>query len=152
MTRNLYCNPRAWRARIAQAAIWLGVVAIGAIPFTTPSITPQETLIAYLFVALAVAAAVGVEIYLRRYVSAIDADANGVVFTTLTTFGRKQIRHGRGEIRHAGRRHDKARFGAAPSVDNHWIALHTAAGKFAFVLDVTPPATMDDDALRKALG
>jgi hypothetical protein len=152
MSTPLYRNPRAWRARIAQVAIWAGPAALGAIPFNTDGITPHETFWAFVLAALAAGVAIAMEIYLRRYVTAIDVDTNGIVFTTLTTFGRKQIRHGRNEIRHAGSRHDKANFGVSPRVDNQWVALHTTTGKFAYVLDVTPPATIDDKALRKALG
>lgn len=150
--QNLYRNPRAWRARIAQATLWLGVPLMISIPLTTPSTTPGDGVAAYVVAAVFLAAALGVEVYLRRYVTAIDADANSVVFTTLSTVGTQQKLHARGEIRHAGRRHDSAHFGFAPSVDNHWVALHTPDGKFAYVLDVTPPATVDDKALRAALG
>lgn len=152
MSTPLYRNKRAWRARIAQVAIWAAPVALGTIPFNTDRITPGETFWAFVLAALAAGVAITMEVYLRRYVTAIDTDANSVVFTTLTTFGRRRVRHGRNEIHYAGRRRDRANYGVSPSVDNQWVALHTKTGKFAYILDVTPPATMDDNALRKALG
>jgi hypothetical protein len=150
---SLYRNPRAWRARIVQAVVWVGLVAIAAIPLTPSAPATTADLFAVSFgVVLAMAAVIGVEFFLRRYVVAIDAVEGGAVFTTLATFGQRRVRHGRNEIRHAGRRHDRAMYPGAPSVDNQWVSLQTTTGQFAYVIDVTPPATIDDAALQRALG
>ena len=82
----------------------------------------------------------------------MHATPSGTVFTTLTTFGSKQTPHARSEIRNAGLRHDRANYPGAPSVDTQWISLHRKAGGFAYILDVTPPATIDEAALARALG
>jgi hypothetical protein len=149
---TLYRNPRAWRARVAQAALWIGAIAIAAAPLNSPPMTGGDQAIYAVGVLLVLGCAIAVEFFLRRYVVAIERAPDGALFTTLTTFGTMQRKRGRGEIRHAGARHDNTYYPGAPSVDNHWIALHRADGKFAYVLDVTPPATIDDKALRAALG
>lgn len=150
---ELYRNPRAWRARIVQAAVWVGLAAMLSIPFApSPPPTAADLVATGFGGVLAVGAAAGVEYFLRRYVVAIHATPSGAVFTTLTTFASKQTPHARGEIRAAGLRHDRAMIPGAPSVDNQWIALHRNEGGFAYVLDVTPPARIDQIALARALG
>lgn len=150
---ELYRNPRAWRARIVQVAVWIGLAVMISIPFTPSAPATTADLIAVGFgVLLAIGAVIGVEYFLRRYVTAVHATPSGTVFTTLTTFGAKQTPHARSEIRNAGVRHDQAMYPGAPSVDNQWISLHRKEGGFAYILDVTPPATIDAAALARALG
>lgn len=152
MSTSLYRNPRAWRARVAQGAMWVGVIAIATIPLNSPPMSGADMGVFIGGVALVLGAAIAVEIYLRRYVVAIDRADDGAVFTTLTTFATMRRKRGRGEIRYAGRRHDQSNIPVAPSVDNHWVSLHTATGQFAYLVDVTPPAQIDDKALKQALG
>lgn len=152
MNTALYRNPRAWRGRVVQVALWVGVIAMATIPLNAPPMTGADMGVFIGGVALMLAAAIAVEVYLRRYVVAIDQAPDGAVFTTLTTFATMRRTHARGEIRYAGRRHDQSNIPGAPSVDNHWVSLHTPAGKFAYLVDVTPPAQIDDKALKQALG
>lgn len=150
---ELYRNPRAWRARIVQVAVWIGVIVMLCIPFMPAApATPADRVAVGVGAALAIGAAAAVEYFLRRYVVALTVTPAGPVLTTLSTFGEKRTAHARNALRSAGRRHDAAMYPGAPSVDNHWIALQTADGGFAYILDVTPPAAIDEAALERALG
>ncbi|MDZ4775238.1 MAG: hypothetical protein SGJ23_00455 [Alphaproteobacteria bacterium] len=152
MSTNLYRNPRAWRARVAQAAIWIGLVALATIPLNAPPPTDADTAVYIGGMLLMIGAVIGMEIYLRRYVVAIDVSEGGADFTTLATLGHRRKRHGRGELRYAGERQDRFIAPGAPSVKNEWISIHDNRGRFAYVLDITPPATIDAKALKRALG
>jgi len=152
MNTPLYRNPRAWRVRVAQAAIWMGLAALATVPANAPAPTDADTAVFVGCMLLMIGAVISMEFYLRRYVVAIDLAQSGAHFTTLATIGHRRKRHGRGELRYAGQRQDRFIAPGAPSVRNEWISIHDNRGRFAYVLDITPPATIDDNALRKVLG
>lgn len=88
----LYRNTRASRPRFLQVLFWaatLGFVALGVMGLS-PNAAPGAWIISAIMAPLFALAALGMEIYLRHYVTAVTADNDGLTIETLATFGRKR--------------------------------------------------------------
>src|SRR5688572_29637696 len=89
----IYDNPRAWRVRIAQAAIWVfGGLIVWGVPFSGAPVGSQAELIfVWVIWALTLATLAGTEFYLRAYVLSIRFEGAQACITTLTFFGQRSL-------------------------------------------------------------
>lgn len=153
---RIYSNPRAWRARIAQAAISL--LAAGMVWLFVSedhaAMTSGDRIAVWFGLIFGVACFLAFEVYLRRYVVEMKRDGDALAITTLATAHRRTVRIRDGSL---GReRGDRSNLVGAPSVNNMWIPLRVPGMWPPFILDATPPAMLNrgalDAALRRASG
>jgi len=150
----LYLNPRGWRVRVAQAAIWLGALIILWLCFlAAPNFNngPADQVVivaAPIFSAFCVGA---FEIYLRHYVLAIAQADDKIIITTLASLHRRTLALDKRRLHLGGQRHEHTLPGLAPGVDNFSSRLRVTGWRWPLIIDETPPAALDRDALFKAL-
>lgn len=148
---TVYRNPRAWRVRVAQAAIaafaatavWLFISEDHA------GMATADRIAVWFGLLFGLACFLAFEVYLRRYVLRIEREARGLAITTLAT-----VHHARLVIRDGslGReRNDRSSFIGAPTVNNSWIPLNLPGRWPPFIIDVTPPAKLHRGGLEAAL-
>ena len=142
---TLYLNPRAWRVRIAQAAIWLGAAACLWLAFSTvnPSDDSLDRLVVYLAAAFMLCAVVAFEIYLRLYVLRIEGERDTLVVTTLATVHHRSVRLPVAAVSLGRKRREQAPPIRAPGYDNSWRGLRLEGQRFPFIVDVTEPTRLD---------
>jgi len=135
----LYASKRAWRVRIAQAAIWIAFIAIASVMLGPPH--PNDTLadviIGYTglaFIALCVA---GMELYLRLYVLRIEESGADMRVTTLATLHHRTRTFARTDTSFGAEHHDFSPVGAAPGVDNTWRTFKVRGQRLPFIIDTT---------------
>jgi len=137
--RLQYENKRAWRVRIAQAAIWIMFILLAGVMLGPPH--PNDTLadgiIGYGGVAFLALCVIGMEIYLRLYVLRIEEDGDAVRITTLATLHRRTLTAPRSDLVLGSERHDYSPVGLAPGVDNTWRGLRRRGQRLPFIVDTT---------------
>lgn len=146
----IYRNPRAWRVRIAQAAIWAFPAALIWIAATAPAGTSAgELALVWSLAAVAAVLLLAFEIYLRVYVIEISTEREAVRITALATFHHRVIRPG-AIVGLGAERHERGSFGLSPSFNNRWLTLKLPGQWPPLIIDVTPPARLDRAALQRA--
>jgi len=136
----LYLNPRAWRVRIAQAAIWLGGGLCLWLTFfapPNPADRPIDHLVASVAAILMVFAAVAFEFYLRLYVLRIEREGEVLLVTTLATVHHRRVRLDPGGTSLGETRRERAPAFLAPGYDNSWRGLKAKGHLFPFIVDTT---------------
>jgi hypothetical protein len=150
MTKGqIYFNPRVWRVRVAQAAIWVGAATLIWLFFSEDhaTIAIEDQIAVWFGLVLAIACVLGFEVYLRRYVVAIMREPDGLAITTLATFHRRRLLIKAGRL--GQERNDK--FSGRSVVDNNWSPLGIPGIWPPMIIDVTPPAKLDRQALQAAI-
>lgn len=135
----LYANKRAWRVRIAQAAVWIAFVAIASVMLGPPH--PNDTLAdvivgygGFAFIALCV---LGMELYLRLYVLRIEDAGADLRVTTLATLHHRTRTVSRADTSLGAERHDFSPAGLSPGVDNTWRTFKVRGQRLPFIIDTT---------------
>lgn len=151
---RIYFNPRVWRVRIAQAAVSL--LAAGMVWLFVSedhaAMTSGDRIAVWFGLIFGLACFLGFEVYLRRYVVEVKRDGDALAITTLATVHHRTMRIRDGSL---GReQNDRSSLIGAPTVNNNWIPLRVPGVWPPFLIDVTPPATLNrsglDAALRRA--
>jgi len=148
---DLYFNPRAWRVRIAQAAIWLFGAAIVWIAFSEGAYASAGEQVFVIVIALTmIGAMIGFVFYLRAYVVRITPGPDGWTITTLDALGETSFAFDPRTATLGETRHDF--MVARLIVDNQWATLRLPGRRIPLILDVTPPARLDRDAMERVIG
>lgn len=145
----LYRNSRAARPRFLQVLFWaaaLGFVALG-VAGLSPDAAPGAWIISAIMAPLFALAALGMELYLRHYVTAVTASAEGLTIETLATFGRARTVVPWREVRLGAEQHEAVDDEDAVNVNALSQTLFVR-GK-ALILDTTADA-FDAAAMRAA--
>lgn len=137
----LYQNRRAWRARVAQAAIWGGAAACVwvAAAAPRPNDTMADTIVVWVGVIFMLACVAAFEVYLRLYVLRIVRDDGALRITTLSTLHHRCVSVDAETASFSDERHEHAPPGLAPGHDNSWRGLRAKGHRFAFIVDTTQP-------------
>ena len=135
----LYENRRAWRVRIAQAAIWIAFVAIAAVMLGPPH--PNDTLadriVGYGGLAFIALCVLGMEIYLRLYVLRIEDGGADLRVTSLATLHHRTRVLPRADASLGAERHDFSLAGVSPGVDNTWRTFKVRGQRLPYIVDTT---------------
>jgi hypothetical protein len=139
---TIYDNPRAWRARIAQVAIWIGASACAWLVFEAPA-NPNDGLadriVGIAGAVLLLAALVVFEVFLRFYVLRIRRDGDTLLVTTLATLHHRTARLATVDVSLGPTIRDRSPDSVwAPSYDNLRRGLHAKGYPWPFVIDLTP--------------
>ncbi len=147
----IYWNPRAWRVRFAQAAVWALPVALTWIAATAdPATSAGELALVWGLAAAAAVLVLAFELYLRAYVIEITAEDRALRITTLATLHNRILRPQ--SITGLGAdRHERGSFGLSPSFNNRWVTLKLPGQWPPLIIDETPPARLDRSALQRAV-
>jgi len=148
---RIYFNPRAWRVRIAQAAIYGFAVLAGWLFLSEDhaGMAMADRVAVWFGLIFGAACFLAFEVYLRRYVVRIEREAEGLAITTLATVHQRTMRIHDGSL--GAERNDRSYLVGTPSVNNNWIPLRVPGVWPPFIVDVTPPATLNHGALHSAL-
>ena len=142
----IFANPRAWRVRIAQAAIWLGAALCVWLAFFSPSNPadqPLDKLVAVAGASVTLSAAVLFELYLRLYVLRIEREGDALLVTTLATAHHRHVSLDLRATALGDVRHEEVGPGLAPGYDNLWRSLKAKGQRLPFIIDLTPPARFE---------
>lgn len=145
---EIYANPRAWRVRIAQAAIWgFGAMIVWLAFFSNgPVGSMGEQIFVWVVGALMALVMAGTEYYLRAYVVDMRLEG-GLRITTLSFFGHRAITVDPALVRVGAEKHDF--FVARQVVNNFWAPMHVPGEPLPLIVDTTA-ASLDMAALERA--
>lgn len=145
----IYNNTRAWRVRIAQAAIWIGGGVIVWLAFFSDSRVESygEQVFVWVMAALSIIVMAGTEFYLRAYVLQLRAEGAKLAIETLSFFGQRSLSVDLNAITFGRERHDFSN--ARGIVSNYWIPLNVPGEVLPLIVDTTA-TDIDIDALAKA--
>jgi len=135
---QLYRNTRALRARFLHVVLWaatLGFVALALFGYWNGP-EPNSWVVGAILAPIFSLSALGMEWYLRCYVTALQATQDGLVLETLSTFGRTRTAVPWADVEFAGARHDMSEEDDAPTVDNT-AALLRVRGRGLLIIDTT---------------
>lgn len=151
MSAPIYSNPRAWRVRIAQAAVWgFGAIIVWLAYFSGGPFGGEiERAFVWAIGALVLAVMAATPLYLRAYVTEIEAGAQGVRITTLDVLGQRRFVVDASALSLGGVRHDHVQLRQV--VNNIWLALRVKGRRAPLILDLTPPAELNARALERVL-
>jgi hypothetical protein len=141
----LYENPRAWRARIVQVAMWAFTAAmiwIAIDPATAQVSSPGEMIFAQGMAGAAIVLALATEVFLSRYIIRITREGDALAVTTFLTLMHWTAHKPRRSVNLGRLRKDELRTAAAPSVSNQWRTLNVEGHILPYILDLTPPAVL----------
>lgn len=145
---EIYANPRAWRVRIAQAAIWgFGGLIVWLAFFSNGHVGSQgEQIFVWVLGALTALIMAGTEYYLRAYVVDMRLDG-GLRITTLSFFGQRSFTVDPASVRLGAEKHDL--FVGRQVVSNFWMPLHVPGEPLPLIVDTTA-ASLNESALQRA--
>ncbi len=145
---TIYDNPRAWRVRIAQTAVWIfGTTIVWLAFFSGGSMSSfGEQVFVWIVGALTACIMAASGIYLRAYVVKMRLD-DGLRITTLTFFGNRDLVVAPSEISFGRERHDV--WTVRSMVDNYWIPLNVPGELLPLIVDTTA-ARVDMQAWARA--
>ena len=138
---TLYRNTRSLRVRFLQVLFWaaaLGFAGQAALSFRAEPASDSWIVGAVLAPLLALFA-LGMEWYLRCYVTALEARPDGLVLETLSTLGRKRTSVPWADVELAGGIHETSDEDDAPSLDNSAAVLRVR-GRALLIVDTTEDA------------
>ncbi|MBY0564007.1 MAG: hypothetical protein K2P58_07450 [Hyphomonadaceae bacterium] len=148
---QLYRNTRSLRVRFLQVLFWAAAFGFAALAlfgyWNGPQ--PNSWVVGAILAPIFVLFALGMEWYLRCYVTALDADVAGLTIETLATFGRDRKTVPWRDVSLAGERHDTSDDEDAPAVDNT-AALLRVRGRDLLIVDTTENA-FDAAALQRLM-
>lgn len=144
---QIYDNPRGWRVRIAQAAIWgFGALIIWLAFFSGgPVGSWGEQIFVWVIGAVVALIMACTEIYLRAYVIEMRLD-QGLHITTLSFFGQRSFTTDPAAVRVGQEKHDFLDIPFKPVVDNYWIPLRVPGHRLPLIVDTTA-AKLDTRAI-----
>lgn len=145
----LYRNTRALRVRFLQVLFWAGAFGFAA-QAVASYISGSETdswLVGAILAPFFVLFALGMEWYLRCYVTKLEASSDGLWLETLATLGRARTLVGWSGVELAGVRHDQSDDDEAPTVDNTASVLRVSGRSF-LIIDTTEDE-LDSDQLQR---
>jgi hypothetical protein len=145
----IYRNTRALRVRFLQVLFWGGALGWLALAIYGAVAGNDAWLVGAILCPIFVLFALGMEWYLRCYVTALDALPEGLTLETLSTFGRARTTVPWADVELAGVRHDISDDDDAPIVDN-MAALLRIKGRDMLIIDTTKDA-MDDEGLARMM-
>jgi hypothetical protein len=146
---TLYRNTRALRVRFLQVLFWAGALGFAtqaAISFNSGP-QPDSWLVGAILAPIFVLFALGMEWYLRCYVTKLEASSEGLWLETLATLGRARTLVAWSGVELMGVRHDQYDDGDAPTVDNTAAVLRVSGRSF-LIIDTTEDE-LDSDQLRR---
>ena len=145
---EIFSNPRAWRVRIAQAAVWgFGALIVWLAFFSDSRVESQgEQIFVWVVAGLTMLVMAGTEFYLRAYVIDMRVEG-GLRITTLSFFGQRSFVVDPVDIRVGGEKHDF--FVGRSIVNNFWIPMHVPGERFPLIVDTTA-AELNAAALERA--
>lgn len=146
---EIFSNPRAWRVRIAQAAVWIGGALIVWLAFFADGHVNSQGEQVFVWVMGAAAALVmaSTEYYLRAYVVQMRLDG-GLRITTLTFFGQRDLVVDPASVQLGKERHDFLI--ARQVVDNYWMPLRVPGEPLPLIVDTTA-SPLNADAFARAI-
>ncbi|PZO46781.1 MAG: hypothetical protein DCF16_18605 [Alphaproteobacteria bacterium] len=133
-----YRNTRAFRVRFLQMLFWagtLGFVSLALLSYRNGP-DPNSWIVGAIMAPIFALCALGMEWYLRCYVTALQASEDGLLLETLATFGRTRTAVPWADIELAGERHDVSDEDDAPCVENT-AALLRVRGRDLLIIDTT---------------
>lgn len=145
----IYRNTRALRVRFLHVLFWAGALGWLALAIYGLMVGNDGLLVGAILCPFFVLFALGMEWYLRCYVTALDGDANGLSIETLSTFGRARTTVQWADVELGGTRHDISDEDDAPTVDNLAEMLRIK-GRVLLIIDTTEDA-MDDATLMRMM-
>jgi hypothetical protein len=145
---EIYNNPRAWRVRVAQAAVWVfGALIVWLAFFANGPVGSQgEQIFVWVMGALAALLMAATEFYLRAYVVIMRLDG-GLRITTLSFFGERELTVDPASVSVGAERHDF--FVGRQIVSNFWMPLRVPGEALPLIVDTTA-APLDGGALARA--
>lgn len=145
---DIYSNPRGWRVRIAQAAIWVfGGLIVWLAFFSDGHVGSQgEQIFVWVTGALTALVMACTELYLRAYVIGMRLEG-GLRITTLSFFGQRSFTVDPAAVRLGGERHDF--FIGRSIVNNFWMPMNAPGEPLPLIVDTTA-AGLDAAALDRA--
>jgi hypothetical protein len=135
-----YENPRAWRVRIAQGAVWMGAgLCLWLAFFAPPNPADQSTdrIVASVAAILMVCAVLAFELYLRLYVLRIEREGGVLHVTTLATLHHRRVLLESGSTSLGETRRERAGAFLAPGYGNSWRGLKAKGHLLPFIVDTT---------------
>lgn len=138
---DFYVNPRINNVRIVQY-----VTAGGAVGIALIALSEGEPSLAVILALVGGACVFALErFFVCRYVTRLRKEASGWVMTTLSTFGERQVGIDPTQVQIGERIEQHDLYGG--------VAYHypLRVGAVRYIVDCTPPATFDAEALRRAL-
>lgn len=134
----LYRNTRSIRVRFLQVLFWAGAFGFAAMAGVTYVSGPQPDswLVGAILAPIFVLFALGMEWYLRCYVSKLEASSEGLWLETLSTLGRARTLVAWSGVELAGVLHDQSDDDEAPTVDNTAAVLRVSGRSF-LIIDTT---------------
>lgn len=147
----LYRNTRAGRVRFLQVLFWgaaLGFLILTGFTLVSAE-NPQSWLAPAILTPFFVLFALGMEWYMRCYVTALGASAEGLHIETLATFGRSSGTVPWEDVSLGGSRRDRVNPEDGPIVDNSAEVLHVRGRSFLLIDTTADP--FDSAALLRFL-
>ncbi|MCZ0736372.1 hypothetical protein [Phreatobacter sp. AB_2022a] len=139
--REVYRNTRWRRVRFLQALFWAATAGFAWLAWSTRIEDPSNNhLAALILTPIVAAAALGLEFYLRLYVTALYASDTAVTVETLSTIGRSRATYPMSDIVFGRERRTDPRKTVVATgfhLDNKWRAMRVATRKWAYVIDTT---------------
>lgn len=144
----IYDNRRAWRVRIAQAAVWIfGALIVWLAFFSAGAVGSfGEQIFVWVIGVLSLMVMAGTEFYLRAYVIEMRLDA-GLQISTLSFFGHRSLVADLGQVSIGRERHDFSAYRSI--VSNYWIPLNVPGEPLPLIVDTTAGG-LDLEALARA--
>ncbi len=134
----LYHNTRSIRVRFLQVLFWAGAFGFAALAVVNYIDGPQPDswLVGAILAPIFVLFALGMEWYLRCYVTKLEASSEGLWLETLSTLGRARTLVAWSGVELAGVLHDQSDDDEAPTVDNTAAVLRVSGRSF-LIIDTT---------------
>lgn len=139
--REVYRNTRWRRVRFLQALFWAATIGFAWLAWSTRTTDPSNNhLAALILTPVIAAAALGMEFYLRLYVTALHASDTEVMVEALSTIGRTRVTYPMSDVTF-GREHRTDPRGSVIAtgfhLDNKWRDMRVVSRKWAYVIDTT---------------
>ncbi|MGL4287994.1 MAG: hypothetical protein ACRCVA_16725 [Phreatobacter sp.] len=139
---QVYRNRRWGRVRFLQIVFWAAAIGFAWLAWSTRGGNdPTNNHVAALILTpIVVACALGMEFYLRLYVTALFRSATEVKVETLWTIGRKSRTYPLSDITFGRERRTNPRATLATTgfhLDNTWSSMKVLTRKWAYIIDTT---------------
>jgi hypothetical protein len=130
----LYRNTRSINLRILQAISWCSVIGMAAAlwPLHYPAFS-EDFWSAVGAIGLFVGLALALEVFLRRYVTALERSGGEIVVETLATVGRRRLTVPRASVVSSGPK----TLGSSRRGATQHISLQVGGHRLPFVVDIT---------------
>ncbi len=147
--RMIYKNSRTMRVRFLQILFWfvtLGALVMSLVDYLGGA--PDAWMAGAILLPIFGLCAVGMEYYLRHYVTALEARAEGLSVETLSTFGRNRKTYVWPDVALGKDRHDLFVAPDVPVVNNTYTMLRLKGFRFPLIIDTTEDA-FDAGAMKR---